>query len=448
MREYISPNWHAVLIHAPLGLLSIGILIEVFSFLWRRSSARAAGRWMILLGALTSVPALTTGMYAFRDAVDPHTKAGEITFDTAWAETLEQPWTNRTSGSRGNEIKEINVRQFLDSDAGHALWHHLLYNCIGVGTIFLAILTFIGCSDLWRRRLYLPLLLILLCGKGMLIRGSHQAGIAVYEHAVAIKPATPPSTIAPTMNERAQAILPAAQLHVMLAGCMVGLSLLALALSIRAMTEGVPAQADDSWYPGRPPHDTDHPNPDNSLGDPSWYQSAPPPVSSIDVAAPVIDGIDGGKPVASTQVTVAHEPDARRSTIVTIRGAAELAAPISAARFWVLAAFFGLVTAVAGLWIINTWSWKAIQDTLRGEVRNKYHTILGISLIVLTLVLALVTRFARRNKILLSAFSLLLFVVVGLQMWVGIVLMFDGAKPKGMQHGLIGPLKFVAAEKD
>lgn len=50
--QFISPNWHVILIHYPLGLLAVGILIEFFSFLgWRRSGFRTAGRWMILLGA-------------------------------------------------------------------------------------------------------------------------------------------------------------------------------------------------------------------------------------------------------------------------------------------------------------------------------------------------------------------------------------------------------------
>ena len=45
MREYISPNWHAILIHAPLGLLSVGIILELMGFLWRRSGLRPAARW-------------------------------------------------------------------------------------------------------------------------------------------------------------------------------------------------------------------------------------------------------------------------------------------------------------------------------------------------------------------------------------------------------------------
>jgi uncharacterized membrane protein len=69
MREFIIPNWHVILIHYPLALLTVGTLIEIFSFLWRRSGFRAAGRGMILIGALCAIPAATSGIYAARQVL-------------------------------------------------------------------------------------------------------------------------------------------------------------------------------------------------------------------------------------------------------------------------------------------------------------------------------------------------------------------------------------------
>src|SRR3954454_23424604 len=63
-KELVSPNLHVVLVHFPLALLAAGLLVEVFSFLYRRSTVRVAGRWMILLGALSLVPTALTGAYA------------------------------------------------------------------------------------------------------------------------------------------------------------------------------------------------------------------------------------------------------------------------------------------------------------------------------------------------------------------------------------------------
>src|SRR5438046_1216547 len=68
-KEFINPNLHVALIHYPIAMLITGTLIEIFSFLWRRSGFRAAGRWMILIGALSMVPTLTSGIYAFRDVL-------------------------------------------------------------------------------------------------------------------------------------------------------------------------------------------------------------------------------------------------------------------------------------------------------------------------------------------------------------------------------------------
>src|SRR5438093_1597912 len=74
--QFINPNYHVVLIHAPLALLIVGTLIEVFSFLWRRSGFRAAGRWMILIGALAAVPTVTSGLYAMWDVNNPDNMEG------------------------------------------------------------------------------------------------------------------------------------------------------------------------------------------------------------------------------------------------------------------------------------------------------------------------------------------------------------------------------------
>ena len=65
--RFIVPNLHVALLHFPIALLLLGTAIEVFSFLWRRSGVRIAARWMILLGALSMLPAAASGMFAFSD---------------------------------------------------------------------------------------------------------------------------------------------------------------------------------------------------------------------------------------------------------------------------------------------------------------------------------------------------------------------------------------------
>src|SRR5512141_799892 len=87
--EFIMPNWHVALIHYPIALLTLGVLVELLSFLWRRGGFRAAGRWMILLGALLAIPALTAGIYALRKEM----VSGPVEIDQRWSElAAENHW--------------------------------------------------------------------------------------------------------------------------------------------------------------------------------------------------------------------------------------------------------------------------------------------------------------------------------------------------------------------
>jgi hypothetical protein len=54
--EFIHPNWHVILIHLPLGLLGVGVVIELLSFLWRRSGV-SRGRVLDDPNWRTRVPA-------------------------------------------------------------------------------------------------------------------------------------------------------------------------------------------------------------------------------------------------------------------------------------------------------------------------------------------------------------------------------------------------------
>src|SRR5262245_22228828 len=70
VNQLVNPDLHVILIHFPIAMLFVGAAIELLAPLfWRRSSFRAAGRWMILVGALAAIPAVTTGLFAARHAM-------------------------------------------------------------------------------------------------------------------------------------------------------------------------------------------------------------------------------------------------------------------------------------------------------------------------------------------------------------------------------------------
>src|SRR5437764_721251 len=112
--EFIHPNWHVILIHFPLGLLGVGVVIELLSFLWRRSGFRIAGHWMILIGALACLPSATSGIYAFHDVVTYHTNLGD---DASWG--------------------DIKIASHWNDTQWHLMRNHVLFATIGALVIAL-----------------------------------------------------------------------------------------------------------------------------------------------------------------------------------------------------------------------------------------------------------------------------------------------------------------------
>src|SRR3954462_2329712 len=86
-KELVNPNLHVVLVHFPLALLVAGLGVEVLSLLYRHTTLRAAGRWMILLGALAAVPTAVSGAYAFADVARRSMPTGERV-DVPWYRVL------------------------------------------------------------------------------------------------------------------------------------------------------------------------------------------------------------------------------------------------------------------------------------------------------------------------------------------------------------------------
>jgi uncharacterized membrane protein len=139
---------HVILIHYPIALLFLGVAIEVFSFLWRRSSVRLAGRWMILLGALSMLPSAASGMFALSDV--------EITSDIQH----------------------------------HLLNEHALWQSIATVLSVIVVVLWMACSDKWRRRLYWPSLVLLVLAVAMSVSGAWHGGEAVYRHGTGVVEAT------------------------------------------------------------------------------------------------------------------------------------------------------------------------------------------------------------------------------------------------------------------
>jgi uncharacterized membrane protein len=406
VKEFVNPNLHVVLVHYPIALLFAGVLVELFSFLgWRRGGFRAAGRWMILLGTLTAVPTALSGLYAISDVA-------RMGLDQA---TASGTWKEVTAAS-----------PLVHVDGGEA-WEHMTdhgwQQAFATGILLLAVLVWLSCSDIWRRKLHVPILVLVLVGAGATAWGAWNAGEGVYRHGVGVfrefegeAPTSPPSlaaTKAATVPSTASAAkLPAAseqrevkksweyfappmQLHVIMAGFTISMAVVALGLAIRgATTHGRPVQNMD------------------------------------DLAAAL-------SPIAANDPYIRDE---ERSSLREQTPVPEYHT-LPSARFWLLAMLLGIITALGGAYLLagphgaGTWNLQTLWDQVRNSDQNPggplhltrrlAHVISGSSIVVLSLLLAFFARFAPRARFIFFFLGLLLLAVVAAQVWLGTLLMWD-----------------------
>jgi uncharacterized membrane protein len=375
--EFIKPNWHVILIHYPLALLIVGVLIELFSFMWRRSGFRAAGRWMILIGALAGIPTATSGIYAARDVMS----------ESSWHEL---------------QWHELREEAPLTAEQWHLLERHMWINGSSTMLFAITVVAWLACSDRWRRKLHLVFLLMLLIGCGLITTGAWYGGEMVYREAIGVGDpagyvAEPGESATRDWQQTIEYYVPPIQLHVLMGGWTAALALVTLGLSIRAISAGeshvnsarsggIDDDIADALYARRgelPPER------DPGLG-------APPPHSRL----------------IETSEHPLSDPPVR-----------EVPAP----RFWLVTALLALLTMAGGWWIVNPTSPQFVQEYLSDPEHNRAlaHSITGATIVVLTLILAMITRWGPRQKVLLSIFALLLILALAAQVWFGIAMLFD-----------------------
>jgi uncharacterized membrane protein len=395
-KEFINPNLHVILIHYPLGLLVVGTLIELFSFLgWRKSTFRAAGRWMLLIGILSLTPTLFSGLYALADVNRvPTTELSEGTPDDAtWFETRQM-----------SPIK---------GEAWEFMTRHAWSNAIGSVVLLVTLVLWMGSSDSWRRKLHLVWLLLLLGGLGTLVFGAWFGGEMVYRFGVGVEIVRESTSTAPPANgsgtgspaiieqtdfkQRLAYYAPPLQVHTILAGAAVSLALAALGVSLRAGARG--DEASQNY--------------------------------SIEVA-PVQTGIASAlnPSFARARDPNDYEPDLDGPPIAPIPPRPRPAG----ARFWLIAALLAIATSLTGFWALahfsDIWAprelWERIADReTAGGIRRLAHTITGGGIIALLLLLSLVARVTAGRRFVVLLFTMLLIVTLTAQVWFGSLLMFD-----------------------
>jgi uncharacterized membrane protein len=365
--EFVNPNWHVVFIHAPLGLVIIGTLIELFSFMWARHAFRAAGRWMIFIGALTAAPTALSGIYAMWDVNNPDA----VMNDSHWADS------RATSPVQEHAWEMLKDHAWLNGSATVAL--------------LLLVVIWLGCSDDWRRKLHLPMLAILVGSVITIIWGSWNGGEMIYRHGVGVQAHASEAGVAESeegslegksTREKIEYFIPPMQLHITLAGTAIALGMAALGLSLR-QTNRVNADIETP----------------EAAGIAAAFESRPMDLQRDALRYPGL-------------------PDEYHR--------------VPAARFWLLACLAALCTALVGAWILGSadpkelWGMITMRDKDSPQItRRMAHVTVGVSIVVVTLILSLITRFAPRKRIVLGIFALLLLIAVGSQVWLGSLLLLD-----------------------
>ncbi|HZL36076.1 MAG TPA: DUF2231 domain-containing protein [Tepidisphaeraceae bacterium] len=396
--RFVNPNYHVILIHYPLGVFVLGVILELFSVLWRRSSVRIAARWMIVIGALLTLPSVTSGIFALHDV----------------------------------------RKQGIDAARYHMLKSHVwLMSCASLLAVTCAVIA-IGANNRWRRKLYLPLLLGMVGAWVLMTFGAWYGGETIYQQGTAVaiikvnkvKPvgddgSAIPAAAAVPEYKTVYKKLPDPeqhslrdyqdvvkyyvggdlQQHIIVAGFAFALALGALGLSIRRLSsyadvEVEPVVLERTMTTGTPPGSRRPEAPRRVTDDISVLRSINPEV-----------GLE--------------------------------AAPerVAAGRFWLVAALVIAITAILGYWtltgqdVFRASGWETFKqslqpdDTTQKVGRYMAHLALGLGMLALALICGGLAAFAPRRPMLLMLFSTLLILVIAAQIWMGVLMTFDGNGP-------------------
>jgi len=452
-KELVNPNLHVVLIHFPIALLLTGTLIELFSFLgWRTSGFRIAGRWMILLGALLAIPTAFAGLYAMSDVVRMQ---NPTPLDSTWSQTLA-----------GSPV----VR---DAEGWAMLQRHAFLNGGIVALLGLVIVVWLSGSDEWRRKMHLPLMVLLLVGVGGAVVSAWYGGEMVYRRGVGVMEgkamaAVPPGE-APSGGSTIERVLEKPSTN-------------PATLSPATAASTAPSSDPLSQFPqvrqdigpspagnAAPPPGTDQPAAEEQTDVKRDIERALPPLQIHTILA----GFAVSFALAALGLSLRAANTARATTLVEpadelsdlaaaygarparprvgpepdafddVRGGVARVevvdySRVPSSRFWLLTALFAVATAGFGWWVLlrsesvqNIWDFGGLwHQHIKIFPRRMFHVIAAGAIVVLPLLLALIARVAPRKRGLIFLVALLLIAAVAAQVWLGILLMWD--TPEGV----------------
>jgi uncharacterized membrane protein len=365
-----------ILIHFPLGLLGLGILIELLSFICKPIGLRAAGRWMILLGSLLAVPAALAGIFALHDDLSKGVDA------SSWNDLLAT---------------------IPDKDWKLAK-HHFLLTSTGCLLSLFATISWLSACNLWRGRLYPVSLILLLIAQVCFVDGAWHGGEMVYrrgfgvsgQYAADTQPLPPKfPTNRDDIANTIDALSPI-QLHIIAAGFVFSLALAGVGITLRKS-----ALVREDMKRLRP----------------AMISPYPP----------------GEAPIEPVEIPIAPSSQRQISNSAEPFVSAVAAEPMPVSSVWLLAALVAIGTVAGGFfYATGTLYWSDISREFH-EAFSKFgsaprlalHLTFGGSILLLSLILALLARWKPHKRSMLGIICGLLILIAVAQVWIGTLLLYD-----------------------
>ncbi len=121
-----------------------------------------------------------------------------------------------------------------------AIWHvmrtHVIFQSAATGMAVLAVVVWLGCTDLGRKSMHWPVLVLLLGSVGIIVAGAWNGGELIYHHGVSVQTGAAAEIGEPSKYPFMRFIPPRMELHVVGAGAAVAIALAAIGLSCRKLT--------------------------------------------------------------------------------------------------------------------------------------------------------------------------------------------------------------------
>jgi hypothetical protein len=326
---------------------------------------------MILLGALSALPATFSGIYALRDIAHTNNPVDDA------------PWVDVKAASP--LLSQPLVWTMLE--------RHTILQSVATGLSVVAVVIWLGSSDRARHLLRAPLMILLLASIAAMILGAWNGGEAIYRHGVGVdlqsQASTPP-------------YFSVLELHIIAAGLTIALALAAIGMSFRKITVKHEIVRDASEL--------------------ALEQQAPSegamrtPASSMAMLRSFNPGIE---------LTLAPFAPASRFWLL----AGILAIATAAGGVFILARDSdALATAQRTHEPLVKFLWEQVKpDKGQNINRASGHVFAGAAIILLVLILAAVVHYAPRQRFWMGFLTVILLGVISSQIWLGILLLFDSS---------------------